>query len=231
MKRTWVGAVVAAVVSCSAHAGEVNWSILYGGTVDQSQMAGLDDTYPLFHNMYGWDRNVSAWQSFQAGVSGSLGGIGVQLIDACPNASVDLNIYAGEGVQGTLLESTHLSWTDGIIPEEYPYPWYTFLLDTPVELTVGSIYTFSFENPSGDTWDDEFLRYVVAPDGNPYPNGNYMQQGYFWGAEFGYTTGSTTAEMNFQTVMGPITVVPEPASVTLLALGFIAVGVFIRRRR
>jgi len=225
MNRTLIVAAVSMVISCSAYAGEVDWSAAsnYVGTVDQSQVAGNDYSYPLFRNSYAWDRNVSAWQSFQAGVSGSLGGIAVDLMLAQANGSVDLNIYAGVGVQGTLLESTALQWTDAFYT--YPATWCTFLLDTPVELTAGNTYTFSFENLGTDM----DLRYVVDPSANPYPNGEYMQQSYFMQSDYytleGYAGGVTNADMNFETVM-----VPEPSSAMLTALGLITVGAFIRRR-
>jgi hypothetical protein len=227
MNRTLIVATISAVIiSCSAHAGNVDWSVSYEGTVDQSQTAGSQWTgYGMNRNAYGWDRNVSAWQEFQAGVSGSLGGIAVDMNFALAGGSVDLNIYSGEGVQGTLLESTQLQWTDAL-EFNYTGQWCTFLLDAPVELTSGSTYTFSFENLS---FDDAF-GYVVVDSGNPYPNGDYMMQGYFWGNTFGYTTGSTTADMNFQTIMEPITEAPEPSTLALSAVAGLGLLLFRRRK-
>jgi len=225
INQTLVLATVSAAVSCSVHAGDVDWTIAYTGTIDQSQVTGTDlRDAPLYQNIYGWDRSVSAWQSFQAGMTGSLGGIGVDLIWAMPGGSVDLNIYSGTGVQGTLLESTHLQWTDGL---DASGTWQTFLLDAPVALTAGSTYTFSFENIGSD----EQLAVVNASgEDTPYPNGVYMQQGYFMPGG-NYLTGTPDASMNFETVMGPITAAPEPASATLMVLGLVTVGAFIRRRR
>ena len=78
-KSLLAGAALAATLASSGYAGQVDWSVSYNGTVDQSQAGGSNPTYPLFQNSYGWDRQVSAWQSFQAGASGMLGGIGVDL--------------------------------------------------------------------------------------------------------------------------------------------------------
>jgi hypothetical protein len=232
MNRTLIMATVSAVISCSAYAGEVDWSVAsnYVGTVDQSDVTGNNTSYILYNNLYGWDRNVSAWQSFQAGVSGTLGGIGVDLIWAQANGSVDLNIYAGVGVQGTLLESTALQWTDSFESASSPWTWCTFLLDNPVALTAGTTYTFSFEN-LGNSVD---LKYVVDTSGNPYPNGEYMQQGYFmqsdYGTPDGYVGGTTAVSMNFETIMEPITTVPEPATLALAGLGGLSLLLFRRRK-
>jgi hypothetical protein len=234
INQTWAGAAVATVLACSGQAGAVDWGVSYQGVVDQSQTSGSDQSFPLYRNLYGWDRNVSAWQEFKAGTSGPLGGIAVQLMSAAANGSVDLNIYAGQGVLGTPLETTHLTWT-GSFDGTWPYSsWYAFQLSAPVDLTAGSTYTFSFENLNADNG----LRYVVnhggepwwiPTDGDPYPNGEYTQQGYFWGTTFGYGegSGSTTADMNFKTIMA----VPEPVSTGLAMSGLILVGTLIWRRR
>jgi len=225
INQTLMLATVSAAVSCSVHAGNVDWTISYTGTIDQSQVAGTDmRDAPLYQNIYDWDRSVSAWQSFQAGMTGSLGGIGVDLLWAMPGGSVDLNIYSGTGVQGTLLESTHLQWIDGL---DASGTWQTLLLDAPVALTAGSTYTFSFENIGSD---EQLAVINASGEDSPYPNGVYMQQGYFMPGG-NYLTGTPDASMNFETVMGPITAAPEPASATLMALGLITVGAFIRRRR
>lgn len=210
-------AVVAALMS-SGYAGQVDWSVSYNGTVDQSQVGGSDPTYPLFRNLYSWDRNVSAWQSFQAGASGFLGGIGMDLNSAPANGSVDLNIYSGTGVQGTLLESTHLQWNDSFYSGGGGQ-WYTLQLDSPVELTAGSQYTFSFENLGADMQ----LRYMDNTSMNAYANGEYMQQGYFEGVTWDYQSGTTSGDMNFQTVM---VAVPEPSTAAnvLLGLGFLTMA-------
>ena len=225
LNQTLMLATVSAAVSCSVHAGNVDWTISYTGTVDQSQVTGTDlGDSALYQNLYGWDRNVSAWQSFQAGTSGSLGGIAVDVLFAQPDGSVDLNIYSGTGVQGTLLASTPLQWTDGT--SSAFGTWQTLLLDTPVALTAGSTYTFAFENIN----NDDYLACIDASsEDSPYPNGVYMQQGYFMPSG-DYTTGTPDASMNFQTVMGPITVVPEPATDILAGFGALGFLLFIKRK-
>jgi hypothetical protein len=222
-KSRIVGAAVAAALMSSGYAGQVDWSVSYNGTVDQSQVNGSASSYPLYQNDYGWDRAVSSWQSFQAGSSGWLGGVAAGMIYAPANGSVDLNVYSGTGVQGTLLESTHLQWSDSF-PYQPGGQWYGFQLASPVALTAGSEYTFSFENLGGDVQ----LMYMVNLSPNAYPAGEYNQQGYFWGgagtvAE-NYTAGTTDQDMNFQTVMA--TTVPEPstAATVLLGLGFLTVA-------
>ena len=215
-KSLLAGAALAATLASSGYAGQVDWSVSYNGTVDQSQVGGSDTSYPLFQNLYGWDRSVSAWQSFQAGTFGLLGGIGMELNYAYANGSVDLNIYSGTGVQGTLLESTHLAWNNSFYSSEGSQ-WYTLQLDSPVELSAGSQYTFSFENLGANNQ----LSYTVNYSQNAYLGGQYMQQGY-WMPD-GYQSGSTDADMNFQTVM---VAVPEPstAATVLLGLGFLVMA-------
>src|ERR1035441_9135454 len=110
-KSRIAGAAVAAALMSSGYAGQVDWSVSYTGTVDQSQVNGSASSYPLYQNLYSWDRAVSSWQSFQAGSSGWLGGVAVEMSYAPANGSVDLNVYSGTGVQGTLLESTPLQWS------------------------------------------------------------------------------------------------------------------------
>jgi hypothetical protein len=217
-KSLLAGAALAATLASSGYAGQVDWSVSYNGTVDQSQVGGSDPSYPLFQNYYGWDRQVSAWQSFQAGASGFLGGIGMDLYSAQAYGSVDLNIYSGTGVQGTLLESTHLQWNDSFYSGGGGQ-WYTLQLDSPVELTAGSEYTFSFENLGANNQ----LSYTVNYSQNAYPDGQYMQQGYFWGETGDYHSGTADADMNFQTVM---VAVPEPstAATVLLGLGFLVMA-------
>ena len=225
ISRTLMLATISAALTCSAHAGNVDWTLSYNGTVDQSETAGTDlRDGPLYQNIYEWDRAVSAWQSFQAGMSGTLGGVAVDVLWANANASVDLNIYSGTGVQGTLLESTSLSWTDGMSSDSGT--WETLLFDTPVSVTAGSTYTFSFENPSGDA-----LMGVVDASGTdtPYPNGVYMQQGYFMPND-DYTAGTPNASMNFETIMGPITEAPEPPGIALAGLGICALLVVTHLR-
>ena len=223
-ETTLLLATVSAVFSCSALAGNVDWTISYTGTIDQSQVTGTDllDN-ALYHNLYGWDRNVSAWQSFQAGESGSLGGIGVDLHWAQPGGSVDLNIYSGTGVQGILLGSTHLQWTDGT--SSSLGTWQTLLLDAPVALTAGSTYTFSFENISND---GDLGCIDASGEDTPYANGVYMQQGYFMPGG-NYLTGTPDASMNFETVMGPITIVPEPSTFILAGFGTLSFLLFLKR--
>jgi hypothetical protein len=218
-KSRIAGAAVAAALMSSGYAGQVDWSVSYNGTVDQSQVNGSASSYPLYQNDYGWDRAVSSWQSFQAGSSGWLGGIAVEMTSAMANGSVDLNVYSGTGVQGTLLESTHLQWSDSF-PYQPGGQYYGFQLASPVALTAGSEYTFSFENLGGDVQ----LMYKVNLSANAYPAGEYMQQGYFWGDTMDYKSGTTAQDMNFQTVMA--TTVPEPstAATVLLGLGFLTVA-------
>jgi hypothetical protein len=220
-KSLIAGAAVVAALMTSGYAGQVDWSVSYNGTVDQSQVGGSYTSCTLWQNVYGWDRSVSAWQSFQAGSSGWLGGVAVEMIYAQANGSVDLNVYSGTGVQGTLLESTHLQWSDSF-PWQSGGPYYGFHLASPVTLTAGSEYTFSFENLGADGQ----LSYVVNTSANAYPAGEYMQQGYFGGDGYGmdYTAGTTAQDMNFQTVMA--TTVPEPSTAAnvLLGLGFLTMA-------
>ena len=219
-KSLIAGAAVAAALMSSGYAGQVDWSVSYNGMVDQSQVNGTAPNWPLYQNDYGWDRAVSSWQSFQAGSSGWLGGVAVEMTYAPGSGSVDLNVYSGTGVKGTLLESTPLQWSDPF-PFQSGGQWYGFQLASPIALTAGSEYTFSFENLGGD----EQLWYMVNLSANAYPAGEYMQQGYFGGGPgmTDYNAGTTAQDMNFQTVM---VAVPEPstAATVLLGLGFLAMA-------
>ena len=56
-----------------------------------------------------------------------------------------------------------------------------------------------------------------------------MQQGYLMPSG-DYTTVTPTASMIFQTVMGPITIVPEPSSFILAGFGILSFLLFIKRK-
>jgi hypothetical protein len=220
MKTQLIGinATAAVMIFTSCCAGEVDWTRPFAEFVDQSQ---TDDGYhgwAAFGNFYGWDRAVTMWQEFRAGTSGYLDGIALSFGSAAAGGSVDLNVYAGEGVEGDLLGSTHLHWTNALSSTL----WFGFQLDNPVPLTAGSLYTFSLENLSGDA--NVIHYYVSASTSDPYPSGACMQQGYQMPNGY-HAPGGTGRDIAFQTIMD----VPEPAGAALASFGMLSLMVRLRR--
>jgi PEP-CTERM motif len=187
--------------------------------VDQSQTAS-NVTLGLFGNLYGWDRQVSIWQSFTAGTTGTLAGVGMTWGGTI--ASADLKIYAGTGVTGTLLSSYTLSNVVGTGTLQ--------ALTTGMSLaqTAGSVYTFSLENLvcAGGVWG---CYYSASHNTDAYAAGVFMGQGYHMPDT--YRAGVTNADLVFQTLVQAQQQVPEPSALALVGLTLAGLGVASRRRQ
>lgn len=203
-------AVAAAFITLAQPAGAAP-------VVDQSQTAIEGYGYGIFPNLYNWDRNVSMWQSFTAGMDGSLVGIAMQYYGSL--VSIDLKIYSGEGVEGTLLSTTHLSNVSGTSGFQ------TFDLASQVAQLAGSVYTFSLENAVCSNGDYSCGGYRFA-NHDAYADGNFMGQGY--AMPNAYHQGVTTADAAFQTLVEAT--VPEPTSLALAGLALAGLGLARRRK-
>ncbi len=115
--------------------------------LDQQQLIGSEDDYA-----------TSCWQSFTARVTGALVAIR-PFVYWCHGSTLTLQVRAGEGTAGALLGSTTVSG-----PFESAVD--SIILQTPVPVTAGSVYTFSLAS------DDFFMvRYAT---GSPYSGGEYL---------------------------------------------------------
>jgi PEP-CTERM motif len=187
--------------------------------VDQSQTAS-NVTLGLFGNLYGWDRQVSIWQSYTAGTTGNLVGVGMSLGGTI--ASADLKIYAGTGVTGTLLSSYSLSNVVGTGTLQ------ALTTGMSQAQTAGSVYTFSLENLvcAGGLWN---CYYGASHNTDAYAAGVFMGQGYYMPST--YNQGVTNADLMFQTLVAAPQQVPEPSALALVGLALAGLGVAGRRRQ
>ncbi len=226
-------------------AASISWSETYTATIDQRQLDYSNVNYGTPVNEYGWTRPVSLWQEFVAETNSDLNAVilfaSTSMGESSP--SFDLKIYEGQGVGGTLLESTTFSWTT----DSWEGRWQPFVLDNPVAMQAGGHYTFSVENLS--MYDGIRLQTSFAPGGigdNPYTNGSCMWQGYqmrqdseatdgVWGNTSdpsGDLNQSTCMDLAFQTatsiqVMDPV---PEPSTYAMIGAGALGLLALQRRR-
>ena len=105
-------------------------------------------------------------QSFTASVSANWQGISINVDGVNQSGDLTLNIYSGDGINGsTLLSQTVNISNTGIL--YIPF-------STPVSITSGQVYTFQFtSNGSADVYIDM--------TGDNIPSGNYYQNGSNYG--------------------------------------------------
>ncbi|HUW35130.1 MAG TPA: hypothetical protein VM223_26260 [Planctomycetota bacterium] len=115
------------------------------GAVDQYQGGATGATF-----------GSGCWQSFTAGISGSLLSVAWWLVGDPANLSVQ--VYAGEGTGGTLLVSTPVFTTSA------SGRWGTVKFAAPPSVIAGQKYTFKVTGYTG---------YAVDTANNPYPGGRF----------------------------------------------------------
>ena len=157
------------------------------------------------------------WQSFTAGMTGTLSEVdmgffaGINASGGTQMSGVGtLNIYAGNGTGGTLLQSEAVNVWAQSSASYAPVCWN--LWTTNVNSVAGQMYTFDF-TPGAGIPDPYGVCVGTIDNGGvftaPYTGGNY--------------DGGTQFSMNFKTWVTPA---PEPASI--LAIGGL-VGGLVRR--
>jgi hypothetical protein len=119
---------------------------------------------------------ISLWQSFTAGISGSLSKITMLFYNT--QASGTLYIYQGTGTNGTLLTSQPFSVSTNGANDLLE----NFSLVNPPNVISGSIYTMAFIASSGTLWGgttNDYNRGVSYYGDTPSSNSNSSENLYF----------------------------------------------------
>ena len=125
--------------------------------LDQSQLQY--DAAQSARNLPGW----SIWQSFTAGITGSLSQIDQGFVNPM-SGTATLNIYTGSGLDGDLL------YTAGVTISGTGTFWSSFLIASPVDVTAGEMYTFEVVPIQGGGLPDPYA-VQVCWDTTSYPDG------------------------------------------------------------
>ena len=169
--------------------------------------------------------DYTVWQSFTAGVSGTLAEVDMGFFNAI-SGDATLRLYAGEGTGGALLQSLDVPI---VSKAQAAASWNQWSVDVPVN--AGSMYTFEI-TPNASTIPDP---YGVA----------LGTVGSYSGGHLGLNdpSGITLTDFDalFRTFVSPGTPtgikpfspspVPEPLSLTLAGIGALGVFLYARRRR
>ncbi len=134
-------------------------------TLDQSQL--LYDAAQSARNLPGW----SIWQSFTAGLSGTLSQIDQGFVNPMTGTAT-LNIYTGSGLGGALVH------TQGVTISGTGTYWVEYPISSPVYVTAGQMYTFQIVPTQGGglpdpypvqvTWDTTSYTAGVSTAGEGY---------------------------------------------------------------
>jgi len=207
IKRSITTVVTAAVILAAG--------CVWAGVIDQHQenVNLSEGSWAIFRNDYGMERNLSLWQSFQAGISGSLLGVELYWSGFSEGQTIDLCLYNGTGVDtNSLIHRETITF-----PEYVGQTWHllSFSNSYPALLT-GNTYTFALEDASDNSASIEAGSQGV----DSYANGVFWMQGYSSQGTDASGAGDADWDVGFRTVM-----VPEPASVLMIALGgFVIAG-------
>jgi hypothetical protein len=188
------------------------------GVIDQRQdeVNLSEGAWAVVRNDYAMERNLSLWQSFQAGTSGSL--LGVELYWSWFNegSTVDLCLYDGTGVgTGSLIHKETITF-----PEYSSQTWHLLSFSNLYpDLLAGNTYTFSLEDASDSSASIQAGSLGV----DSYANGVFWMQGYSSEGTDASGAGDTDWDVGFRTVM-----IPEPATATMLALSGLLIAGYRR---
>ncbi len=116
------------------------------------------------------------WQSFTASVSGLLTKIDLQINTPTPGAASPgtIKIYMGEGISGTLLSTTAVTYSNVL-----GFPWQSFTSSNFANIIAGNIYTIQFSAPVATA------SWVLFNTANPYAGG---RSGYGAGTDYLFKT-------------------------------------------
>ncbi len=188
------------------------------GVIDQSQenLNLPEGSWAIFRNDYGMDRNLSLWQSFQAGMSENFLGVELYWTYFPENETIDLCLYSGTGVDDNSLihrETITFPNYDTVFSGGGEDRWYllSFSNSNP-SLLAGNTYTFALENSSAEGVTPSIEAGSLGVDS--YANGVFWMQGYSSQGTDASGAGDTDWDVGFRTVM-----VPEPASALLIGCG------------
>jgi pyruvoyl-dependent arginine decarboxylase (PvlArgDC) len=147
--------------------GNLKLSEIIGSeTLDQSSSNLTSGTGPY----------TSLWQSFTAGISGSLSKVTMFFYNC--QASGTLYIYQGTGTNGTLLSSQSFSFSTNGANDLIE----NFSLVNPPSVTSGSIYTMAFIASSGTLWGgitNDYNQGISYFGNTPSSNSNNSGSLYF----------------------------------------------------
>ena len=147
------------------------------GNLKLSEIIGSETLDQSSSNLtFGTGPYTSLWQSFTAGISGSLSKVTMFFYNC--QASGTLYIYQGTGTNGTLLSSQSFSFSTNGANDLIE----NFSLVNPPSVTSGSIYTMAFIASSGTLWGgitNDYNQGISYFGNTPSSNSNNSGSLYF----------------------------------------------------